>query len=274
MFGLPPSELALLALSLAAVGCLSGFLAGLLGIGGGIVVVPALYVVLGAFGVAHDVQPHVAVGTSLATIIPTAILSMRTHYAKGAVDTGLLKSWAAWIACGVILGIAIAGIVKGSVLTLVFGCVAAVVALHMALSPEGAHLAAGLPGAPLLQALGVAIGAFSTLMGIGGGTLSVPVLNLCSYPVRRAIGTASVIGLIIALPGTVGFIMEGWRATGLPPWSLGYVWLLGFACIVPPSILFAPYGARTAHTVNVYWLRKSFALFLGLTACKMLYSLL
>lgn len=274
MFDLPVSELALLALALAAVGCVSGFLAGLLGIGGGIVVVPALYFVLTAFGIAADVQPHVAVGTSLATIIPTSILSMRTHYAKLAVDTDLLRRWAPWIALGVVLAILVAGAVKGAVLTLIFGTVAAIVALHLALTPEAAHLVAGLPRAPVLQLLGVGIGGFSTLMGIGGGTLSVPVLNLCNYPVRRAIGTASVIGLIIAVPGTIGFILEGWRAHGLPPLSVGYVWLLGFACIVPSSILLAPFGARTAHTVNGFWLRRVFAVFLGLTAAKMLASVL
>jgi len=274
MFGLPITELLLLGASLALVGCISGFLAGLLGIGGGIVVVPALYFVLTAFGIAPDVQPHVAVGTSLATIIPTSILSMRTHYAKGAVDAELLRRWAAWIALGVVVAIVIAGAVKGAVLTLVFGAVAAVVALHMALSPEGAHLTAALPGAPLLQALGFGIGGFSTLMGIGGGTLSVPVLNLCNYPVRRAIGTASVIGLVIALPGTLGFIIDGWRAQGLPPLSVGYIWLIGFVCIVPSSILLAPYGARTAHAVDTYWLRKTFAVFLGLTAAKMLAAVL
>ncbi len=274
MFGLPLPELIALALALAAVGCVSGFLAGLLGIGGGIVVVPALYFVLSAFGIAREVQPHVAVATSLATIIPTSILSMRTHYAKGAVDTDLLKHWAVWIALGVLAGIVIAASVKGAVLTAIFGIVAAVVAAHMALTPEGTHLIAGLPGAPLLQLMGMGIGGLSTLMGIGGGTLSVPVLSLCNYPTRRAVGTASVIGLIIALPGTLGFIWSGWSATGLPPLSLGYVWLIGFALIVPSSILFAPYGARTAHTINVFWLRKAFALFLGLTALKMLSALL
>ena len=274
MPSLPFSELAGLALALAAVGCLSGFLAGLLGIGGGIVVVPALYFVLSAFAIAPELQPHVAVGTSLATIIPTSILSMRTHSAKGAVDTDLLRRWAVWIAVGVLAGIAIAASVKGAVLTAIFAVVAAIVSAHMALTPEGTHLLAELPKAPVLQLIGVGIGGLSTLMGIGGGTLSVPVLSLCNYPTRRAVGTASVIGLIIAVPGTLGFIWSGWRAAGLPPWSLGYVWLIGFALIVPSSILFAPYGARTAHTINVHWLRKAFALFLGLTAAKMLYAAL
>ena len=274
MPALPLSELVALAVALAAVGCVSGFLAGLLGIGGGIVVVPALYFVLTAFGVAPDVQPHVAVGTSLATIIPTSILSMRTHFAKGAVDTDLLERWAIPVALGVLAGIFIAASVKGAVLTAIFGIVAAVVSAHMALTSEGTHVLIKLPKAPYLQLIGAGIGGLSTLMGIGGGTLSVPVLSLCNYPTRRAVGTASVIGLIIALPGTLGFILSGWRATGLPPWSLGYLWLIGFALIVPSSILFAPVGARTAHTINVALLRKVFALFLGLTAAKLLYAVL
>ncbi len=271
---MPLSELIALALALVAVGCLSGFLAGLLGIGGGIVVVPALYFVLNLTGVAPELQPHIAVGTSLATIIPTSILSMRTHSAKGSVDWDLASRWAIWIALGVLGGIAIAASVKGAVLTGVFGVVAAIVAVQLALTPEGAHLSAQLPGAPLFQLLGAGIGGFSTLMGIGGGTLSVPVLSLCNYPTRRAIGTASVLGCVIAVPGTLGFIWDGWGRAGLPPWSLGYVWLIGFGCIATSSIFFAPIGARAAHTVNVFWLRKLFALFLALTAIKMLYAVL
>jgi uncharacterized protein len=267
-------DLLFLALALAAVGCLSGFLAGLLGIGGGIVVVPALYFVLDHFGIAPELQPHIAVGTSLATIIPTSILSMRTHAAKGSVDWDLAKRWAIWIALGVLAGLAIAASVKGAVLTAIFGVVAAVVAVQLALTPEGAHLTATLPGAPLLQLFGAGIGGFSTLMGIGGGTLSVPVLSLCNYPTRRAIGTASVLGCIIAVPGTLGFIWDGFGRAGLPPWSLGYVWLIGFACIAASSVFFAPIGARTAHTVNVFWLRKLFALFLALTSLKMLFAVL
>ena len=274
MFGLPYPEFGLLAVALVAVGCVSGFLAGLLGIGGGIVVVPALYFVLTAFGIAPDVQAHVAVGTSLATIIPTSILSMRTHYAKGAVDTDLLRRWAIPVALGVLAGIAIAASVKGVVLTMIFGVVAAIVSAHMALTPEGTHITAALPCAPVLQLMGAGIGGLSTLMGIGGGTLSVPVLSLCNFPTRRAVGTASVIGLIIALPGTLGFIWSGLSATGLPPLSLGYVWLIGFALIVPSSILFAPMGARAAHSIDVRLLRKAFALFLGLTALKMLWTVL
>ncbi|MFD2238435.1 sulfite exporter TauE/SafE family protein [Aureimonas populi] len=257
-------------IALALTGCVSGFLAGLLGVGGGIVVVPVLYIVLAALNVDADLIPYIAVGTSLATIIPTSFQSIRAHRARGAVDGALLKWWGPFVALGVMLGIAIANIADGEVLTLTFGVVALLVAAHMLLTPEEAHLAAKLPGRALQSVLATLIGTISTLMGIGGGTLTVPTLSLCNYPVRRAVGTASVIGLIIALPGALGFVLNGWGEPDLPPFSLGYVNGAGFILIAATSMLFAPLGARTAHTIDPKWLRRLFGLFLGLTSAKML----
>jgi uncharacterized protein len=273
IFGISYGELAAMLIALTLVGCISGFLAGLLGIGGGIVIVPTLYYVLPYFGVSQEVLPHVAVGTSLATIIPTSIVSMRTHYAKGAVDTSLLKSWAPWVALGVVVALLIAASVKGTFLTAIFATTAAIVSLYMGLTCEGMHVLPHLPGSPYKQMMGACIGGFSALMGIGGGTLSVPILSLCNYPVRRAVGTASTIGLIISLPGTIGFIYDGLGVADLPPLSLGYVWLFGFLCIVPSSVVLAPYGARSAHTMNVSLLRKCFAVFLAVTSIRMLYAI-
>lgn len=257
-------------LGLALTGCVSGFLAGLLGVGGGIVVVPVLYVVLAAFQVDEDLIPFIAVGTSLATIVPTAIQSVRAHHAKGAVDTALLKWWGPWVAVGVMGGVLISAISDGEVLTWVFGVVAAVVAVHMLFTPEGTHLSPALPSKAFQAFLATIIGTISTLMGIGGGTLTVPILSLCNYPVRRAVGTASVVGLIIAVPGALGFIANGWNEPGLPAFSLGYVNLAGFALIAALSMFFAPLGARTAHAIDPRWLRRLFGIFLAATSLKML----
>lgn len=267
------AELSALAAALALVGCCSGFLAGLLGVGGGIVIVPALFYVFDFLDIDEAIRAHLAVGTSLATIIPTSLISLRAHRKREAVDGALIRSWGPMIAIGVLLGVIVAAFVDGKALTGVFGIVALMVALYMLFSLEGTKLSDALPHQPWRGGIGLIIGSISTLMGIGGGTLSVPILSLFNYPLRRAVGTASAIGLIIAIPGTLGFILNGWGAADLPPFSLGYVSLVGFAAIVPTSVLLAPYGAKAAHAMKVGWLRKSFALFLGLTGIKMVLTL-
>lgn len=266
--------LVLLAAMLLAVGLAAGVLAGLLGVGGGIVIVPALYHVLGLVGIDEGVKMHLAVGTSLATIIPTSIASTRAHLRKDAVDLALLRSWGPAIAVGVIVGAALTGFVRGEVLTAVFAVVALAVALHMAFSPERLRMADRLPGGAVRAGMGALIGLFSTMMGIGGGTLTVPTLVLCNYPIRRAVGTAAAIGLIIAVPGTIGAVVNGWGVRGLPPLSLGYVSLLGLVLIVPATMLTAPLGARLAHTIRTRALRLAFALFLGITSVRMFHGLL
>ncbi|MCF3642573.1 sulfite exporter TauE/SafE family protein [Rhizobium sp. TRM95111] len=261
------------ALVLGLVGCLSGFLAGLLGVGGGIIIVPVLYHVLAFFEVDAALRAHIAVATSLATIIPTSFQSIRAHHARGAVDIRLLRFWAPFVAIGVVIGVLVAAYAPGQALTAVFGCVAAIVAAYMLFTREGWHPISALPARPGQAAMAAGIGTISTLMGIGGGTLTVPTLSIFSYPVRRAVGTASVIGLVIALPGTLGYIINGWGKAGLPVYSLGYVNLAGMIAIVLTSLWFAPLGARTAHTIEPRTLRKLFGLFLAITSAKMLYDL-
>ena len=271
---MPIEILLLFVVGLILTGCISGFLAGLLGVGGGIIIVPVLYVVLAAFEVDEDLIPYIAVGTSLATIIPTSFQSIRAHRVKGAVDGALLKWWGPFIAVGVVIGVAIARIADGEVLTLIFGLVALLVAAHMLFTPEGTSLTEQLPARPIQSLVATLVGTVSTLMGIGGGTLSVPILSLFNFPVRRAVGTASVIGLIIAVPGALGFAFNGWGEADLPPFSLGYVNLAGFVLIAALSMVFAPLGARTAHAIDPRWLRRLFGLFLSITSVKMLTSFL
>lgn len=269
-----PVSLGLLAAVLLFAGLCAGVLAGLLGVGGGIVIVPVLFHLFGVVGVDGDVKMHLAVGTSLASIIPTSISSIRSHLKRDAVDKDLLKRWAWAVALGVVVGTILAGIVRGAVLTGVFATVALAVAMHMAFTTENMRLSDHPPTGWLKNLIAGFIGMFSSMMGIGGGTLTVPTLVLCNYPIRRAVATSSALGLIIAVPGAIGFVIGGLRAEDLPPFSLGYVSLLGLLLVAPTSMLTAPLGARMAHTINPRMLRRAFALFLGITSTRMFYGLL
>ncbi|OJX75888.1 sulfite exporter TauE/SafE family protein [Magnetospirillum sp. 64-120] len=268
------SNLAVLAAILLAAGAAGGLAAGLLGVGGGIVIVPVLFHLFTTMGLDEAVRMHVAVGTSLATIIATSVSSTRSHWRKGAVDMDLLKQWGPFILVGVIMGTSIAGYVRGPALTGVFAVVASFVALHMAFGKKDWHIAESLPKNPLKALIGMVIGGFSAMMGIGGGTLSVPILTLFRFPIHRAVGTAAAIGFIIAIPGAIGFVLTGWNVDGRPPFSLGYINLLGVALILPTSMVMAPIGAKLAHSLNTQGLRRAFAGFLALTAARMFYSIL
>lgn len=265
--------LALLVGGLALTGIVAGILAGLLGVGGGIVIVPVLYHVFSGLGIDEAVRMHLAVGTSLATITATSTRSMRAHRAKDAVDMALLKNLAAPILAGVLAGSLIAGAAKAAALMVVFATVALIVSLYMAFGRESWRIADKFPGGVMSMAIGGVIGLISVLMGIGGGTLGVPVLNLYATPIHRAVGTATGFGLIIAVPGTIAMILNGWGAPGLPPFSLGYVNLIGFALIVPSTVLAAPWGANIAHAISRPALRRAFALFLALTSVRMFLDL-
>lgn len=268
-----PSTIALMAGALLVAGAFAGVLAGLLGIGGGIVIVPALFYLFTLLDIDPAIKMHLAVGTSLSTIIATSLSSIRSHHRRGAVDWPLLRSWGPAVAVGVVIGTVVAGLVSGEVLTGVFATMALLVAANMAFQPESARLADRLPGGPVRFVIGSLIGGFSAMMGIGGGTFTVPTLVMCSYPIRRAVGTAAAVGLIIAVPGTIGFMIDGYGRPELPPFSLGYVSVLGFVIIAPMTVMTAPLGARIAHTINTRWLRWAFALFLALTSLRMYQSL-
>lgn len=267
------TETLYLALGMLACGAVAGVLAGMLGVGGGIVIVPVLYTVLGFLGVDPDIQMHIAVGTSLATIIPTSISSSRAHNSRGAVDFSLVKTWAIAIVIGAVVGIAVAGQVKSPSLTTVFAVVALIVALNMLGNPNGKSIWQKLPSGFLSQPIAIGIGGFSVVMGIGGGTLSVPILTLFNYPIHRAVGTAALFGLLISLPGTIGFIYNGWGHENLPIASFGYVNLIGLALISPVTMLFAPLGAKIAHSISKKSLRVAFGIFLLITSIRMFYSL-
>ncbi|WP_422061064.1 sulfite exporter TauE/SafE family protein [Sphingopyxis sp.] len=259
-----------LAAMMLVTGAVGGVIAGMLGVGGGIVIVPVLDLVLSALGVDSDIRMHVAVATSLATIVPTAISSSRAHDAKGAVDHDQLKRWGAAIFLGAIAGVLLASRVSGDTLSAVFGIVALIVAIKMLLPLENRHIADAVPGGAVGQLIPFAIGGVSSMMGIGGGTLSVPVMTLFNVPIHRSVGTAALFGLLISAPATVAFAITGWNVDGLPPGSLGYVNLIGLAIIAPVSYLTAPYGARIAHALSKRMLSILFGVFLAIVAARML----
>lgn len=257
---------------LLGVGAVAGTLAGLLGVGGGIVIVPVLYwlVDVGFLRVDANVAIHFAVATSLMTIIPTSISSARAHHRKGSIDLALFRAWAPLIAGGALLGGWLAASVNAGILSGVFGCVALVVVINM-LNPRPFTLADHPPERLAARAaVATPIGAFSAMMGIGGGTLSVPVLSLFSFPVHRAVGTAALFGLVIAVPGVLGYAFAGQNIAGLLPFSLGYINLPAAAVISLATFMAAPLGVQLAHRLDAKRLRLVFALFLGISAIKML----
>ncbi len=259
---------------LLLAGAFAGLLAGLLGVGGGIVVVPTLYYLFGFLGIDDSVRMHLAVGTSLATIIPTSIRSVKAHQARGSFSADVFRSWAPGIIVGVLAGTWLATLADFGTLTLVFAIVALLIATYMALGNPHWQFSEKLPSALACQPIAAFIGMISAMMGIGGGTMSVPVLNLFGLPIHRSVGTSAGFGLIIAVPGTLGFLIGGWGNELLPKFSLGYVNWLSLLLIVPTTVITVPYGARLAHSMGTVGLRRAFALFLGLTSLRMFADIL
>ena len=255
-------------------GCIAGVLAGLFGIGGGIVIVPVLEAVLGIVGVDPAIRMHVAVATSLATIVPTSISSARAHHQRQSVDLEVVRRWAAFVLAGALAGSLVAAQLTSRVLALVFATLALLVALKMLLWPGIRNFTADVPRGPLVPAIPFAIGGASSMMGIGGGTFSVMTLTLFGMPIHRAVGTAALFGLAISLPGTVGFVVAGWGDPRLPALSLGFVNVLGFALIAPATWLTAPVGARIAHGFAPRTLSVAFGAFLVIAAARLFYRAL
>ena len=273
-FGVPASELTLLVVALLAAGLLAGFLAGLLGIGGGGVLVPVLYEVFHVLDVDPSIRMHMALGTTLAIILPTSLKSFAGHRARGSVDMDLLKRVAPWVIAGVIVGVLTAKASSGDLLKWVWVIAATLVAAKMALGREDWRLGDHLPPFPWPQIAAATIGFVSTLMSIGGATFVVPLLTLYGKPILSAVATASGIGPLIALPGVIGFAWAGWGVAGLPPLSVGFVNLLGLAIVAPLSVYAAPFGVRLAHNIPRRTLELAFAAFLASVSIRFLIDLL
>ena len=259
----------LLALLMLATGCIAGVLAGLFGIGGGIVIVPVLESALGVLDVDPAIRMHIAVATSLATIIPTSLASARAHHQRNAVDFEIVRRWAVFVLLGALLGAWLAAQLDSRTLAIVFASLACLVALKMIFLPNMRNLTETVPRGTWVLVIPAFIGCASSMMGIGGGTFSVMTLTLFNQPVHRAVGTAALFGLVISLPGTLGFIVAGFNDARLPPGSLGYVSLVGVALIAPTTVLTAPLGAGLAHSFSARKLSLLFGLFLLVAAGRL-----
>jgi len=259
-------------ISYGGLGALAGLLAGLLGVGGGIIIVPMLTFLFTSLHFPEQHVLHLAIGTSLATIAFTSISSMRSHHARGAVEWGIFRKISPGIIVGSLLGTWVAAQLSTKFLKGFFVVFLLYVSVQMLLefkpAPRKPVDAAGLFG------FGGLIGGISSLVGIGGGTMSVPFLLWYSLPIRSAIGTSASIGLPIAVAGTIGYILNGFTETSLPPYSFGYIYLPALFGVSIMSMMTAPIGAKVAHIIPVRTLKKGFVCFLVVVAGKMLAGLL
>lgn len=251
------------------VGAFAGVIAGLLGVGGGLIIVPVLALLFQQRGFADTVLMHLAIGTSLGIIVVTALSSMHAHHRYGAVDWTTFRRLTPWIVVGALIGAVIADLMPTRALRLFFGffemTVAIQIGFQLMASPQRT-----LPGTVGMSVAGTAIGALSAVVGIGGGTLTVPFLVWCNTALRKAVATSSAVGLPIAVAGAVGFAVTGWDEPQLPESSSGYIYWPALAGIAAASVVFAPLGARLAHTLPVHVLRKFFAIFLAVLGIRML----
>lgn len=251
------------------VGAFVGVIAGLFGVGGGLIVVPFLVFIFRGQGMAPEIIMHLAIGTSLATIMVTSLSSVRAHHRHGAVLWPVFRKLTPGIIAGTLLGAAIVDQLPNNALRIIFGVFELLVAAQIGFGIKTAPHRQ-LPGRAGMNTTGGVIGAVSAIVGIGGGTLTVPFLVWCNIGIRQAVATSAACGLPIAVAGTTGLIIAGWNATQLPTWSTGYIYWPAFAGIALASVLFAPLGAKLAHTIPADKLKRFFALFLAALGVRML----
>ncbi len=280
--GLNGAELVQLALLLVAVGVLSGFLAGIFGIGGGAVLVPVFYECFRLAGVPLEVRMPLCIGTSLAIIIPTSVRSWRAHHAHGAVDVAVVRAWWLPILVGVIAGSVIARYAPERLFKIVFVGVAWSAAARLLLARETWKFGDDLPGGPLMKVYGFFVGLLSTLMGIGGGLFSNLLMTFYGRPIHQAVATSSALAVLISIPGALGYVYAGWPAAArFPdvaalqlPFSIGYVSLIGAVLVMPASLLTAPLGVRAAHAMSKRGLEIAYGTYLFAVGTRFVISLL
>ena len=280
--GLHVSELLELALLLVAVGALSGFLAGLFGIGGGAILVPVFYECFRLAGVPLEVRMPLCIGTSLAIIIPTSISSFRSHYLRGAVDTEILKRWWLPVLTGVIAGSVTARYAPERLFKVVFVMVAYTAAARLILARESWKLGEEFPRGPLMKLYGFVVGLLATLMGVGGGLFLNLLMTFYGRPILQAVATSSALAVLISIPGALGYVYAGWPAAARYPdvaalqlpFAVGYVSLIGAVLVTPTSLLTAPLGVRVAHAVSKRTLETAFGCYLLIVGSRFVISLL
>ncbi|MBM3615404.1 MAG: sulfite exporter TauE/SafE family protein [Alphaproteobacteria bacterium] len=262
-----------IAAMLLAAGLATGILAGLFGVGGGAILVPVMFLSFTLVGVEEAVAMPLAVGTSLAVIVPTSISSARGHYAKGTVDMTLVRIWAIPILIGVLGGAALARLAEPWVFQLVFILVASTNAAKLLFGKANWKVGDELPTGWLLRLYGLLAGLLSALMGIGGGAITNLAMTLHGRPIHQAVATSAAIGVVISIPGSIGYVLAGIGKTGLPPGSLGFVSLLGCMLIVPTTLLTTKIGVRMAHAMSRRTLEKAFGGFLIAVCLRFLHLL-
>lgn len=272
--GYSGGEMALFVLGLLIAAVVAGLLAGVFGIGGGAVLVPVLYEYFRILDVPEEIRVHVAVATSLGVIVPTSLRSFYGHYKKGAVDMALFKSWVPTVVLGVVFASLVAAYISSEGLKIIFAAIASLVALKMLFGKITWRLGDDVPQNPTRGIIGVIIGFFSTLMGIGGGVFTNTVMTLYGRSIHQAVATASGIGVAISVPGVLGMMWAGWGASGTPAFSVGFVNMLAVLIIIPVTIFMAPIGVNIAHALDKRKLEIGFGLFLLLVATRFVISIL
>lgn len=266
MSALPLNDILMLGAAVLAAGLAGGLIAGLFGVGGGTVLVPALFYAFSVLGLGGESNLHVAIGTSLLTIVATSWRSLAAHRAHGAVDEQVLKTWTPWVGIGALVGAGIAGLASMEGLAIVYGACLGLVAIQLGLLPETVTIRKDLPTGWGRRGIGGLIGMLSAMMGVGGGSFGGMLMTLCGRPIHQAVATASGFGLVIGAAATVGFVVFGLGAEGRPPLSLGYVNVPAAVALGLLTATVAPVGARLAHRLNRKVLRKAFGAYLLLTA--------
>jgi uncharacterized membrane protein YfcA len=273
LFGIAAGDLAILAVGLVIAGAFTGVLAGVFGVGGGAVIVPVLYELFRIIGVPEDVRMPLCVGTSLAIIIPTSISSFRAHRARGTVDMDILRAWAVPVVLGTIIGALLARWAPPALFKIVFVMVAGINAARL-IGNLNWRFGDDLPKGPLMRVYGFFTGIFSALMGIGGGQISTMLMTFHNRPIHQAVSTSAGMGVLISIPGALGYMVAGYGKMDLPPLSIGFVSLIGFALFAPISIWTAPFGVKLAHAMSKRKLELAFGCFLLLVSLRFLASLL
>ncbi|WP_299376198.1 sulfite exporter TauE/SafE family protein [uncultured Tateyamaria sp.] len=254
---------------LAVIGAFAGVLAGLLGVGGGIVLVPAFFYAFQTLGYDGPELMQMCLATSLATIIVTSVRSVLSHNKKGAVDWDILRTWAPGIVLGAVLGMLVVAGLRSVTLQVIFGVLALIVGVYMSFGKADWRVADAMPRGPLRLVLSPLLGFMSVLMGIGGGSFGVPVMTLFNTPIHRAVATAAGFGVLIAVPAVIGFLMVDLTMT-VPPLTIGAVNLVAFAVVIAMTLITTPYGVRLAHAMDAKPLKRAFGVFLVLVALNML----
>ena len=255
------------------LGAFAGFIAGLFGVGGGLTLVPILFMLYTAQGFPPEHTMHLALGTSMGTIVFTSISSMRAHHAHGAVRWEIVRGLAPGLVVGTLAGTTLASLIPTRPLAIVFVCIVYYASAQMMLDfkPKPHRQ---MPGTVGMLAAGGTIGVLSSLVSAGGGFMSIPFMVFCNVAIHHAVGTSAALGFPIAVAGTVGYIVSGWNTAGLPAFSFGYVYLPGLIGVAAMTMLIAPLGAKTAHRLPVKQLKRAFGGFLALLGTKMLHGLL